>query len=405
MLDPIVLKNPWVRAIAAALAIALAVLVAYFLRPVLVPLFFAFIVAYVFDPVVDFFERRRIPRMVTILVLGLIGISIAVAGPLFLVPRVIHESENVIQVARERIKEVDPAAQRDAVDRWLHSLPLDSLVESLGWRPEGLAPEEEYDPLAVIVERGSTALRENAGTALKDYGSRIFSVGQAAGTGVVGALRSIGTALRNFVFAVGNVALFAVVAGYLLRDYDAIVAAAGELVPPARRPRVFDVMRKIDGQLRGFMRGQAVVCLFLAIIYATGLTISDVPFGLYIGILGGAASFVPYLGIALTILPSAVLCIVQHGGVDWHLGAVAATFIIGQLLESTVITPKVVGESVGLGPVWVILAVLVFGGSLGFLGLLLAVPTAATLKVLVAEAIVDYKRSRIFAPPTKPQLP
>jgi len=397
MLDPVVLKNPWVRAAGLLLGLSLAALLAYLLRPVLVPLFFAFIVAYVFDPVVDFFERRRVRRMITIIGLGLAGLAATIAAPLYLLPSVIHESEAVVKVARERMNAVDAQAQRHALDEWLHKLPLESLVDSLGWAPEGLAAEEDYDPLAVIVEKAGTAIRERTADVLRDYGARIVDVGQRAGTGVAGLVASAGRRLVGLVLAIGNFALFAFVAGYLLRDYDRIVAAAGELVPPARRLRVFGVMGKIDAQLRGFMRGQALVCLFLAVFYATGLTIAGVPFGLFLGLAGGAASFVPYLGLALTILPATVLCIVQQGGVDWHLAAVAGTFVVGQMLESMVITPKVVGESVGLGPVWVILAVLVFGSALGLLGLLLAVPVAATLKVLIGEAVTEYKGSAFYA--------
>ncbi len=397
MLDQVVLRNPWVRAAGVALAFTAAALLAYLLRPVLVPLFFAFIAAYLFDPVVDFLERRHVRRMITILGLGLAALAAAIAAPLYLLPSIIRESEDVVRIARDRIGQVDAQAQRDALNTWLHTLPLDSLVNSLGWAPEGLEAGKEYDPLAVIVEKAGLAIRVRTADLLKEYGARVVDAGQRAGSGVAGVLASAGRGAVNFVIGIGNFALFAFVAGYLLRDYDKIVAAAGALVPPARRPRVFEVTRKIDAQLRGFMRGQALVCLFLAVFYAAGLTIAGVPFGLFLGLAGGAASFVPYLGIALTILPAAMLCIVQHGGIDWHLLAVAATFLFGQILESTVITPKVVGKSVGLGPVWVILAVLVFGSALGMLGLLIAVPAAATLKVLIGEAVTEYKRSTFYA--------
>ena len=153
---------------------------------------------------------------------------------------------------------------------------------------------------------------------------------------------------------------------------------------------------KIDAQLRGFLRGQGLVCLFLGVMYAVGLTIAGVPFGLALGLFGGLASFVPYLGLILTIGPAVVLCVIQYAGLDWHLLVVLATFGIAQILEGTLITPKVVGEQVGLGPVWVILAVLVFGNALGFLGLLLAVPIAATLKVLILEGIDTYRASTLF---------
>jgi len=115
-----------------------------------------------------------------------------------------------------------------------------------------------------------------------------------------------------------------------------------------------------------------------------------------IGFFGMFASFIPYLGLAMTAAPAVVLCIMQYQALDIHLVLVAATFIIAQMLEGMVLTPKIVGDKVGLGPVWVILAVMVFGNALGFLGLLLAVPIAASLKVLVVEALDYYKKSDLF---------
>jgi predicted PurR-regulated permease PerM len=110
---------------------------------------------------------------------------------------------------------------------------------------------------------------------------------------------------------------------------------------------------------------------------------------------GGIASFVPYMGIALTIGPALGLTLLQHG-VDWHLPAVVVAFWVAQAIEGSILTPKIIGEQVGLSPVWVILAIMVFGTTLGFLGLLLAVPIAAALKVLVDEAVAYYKGSPLF---------
>jgi predicted PurR-regulated permease PerM len=392
MLEP-VLKNPWVRAAGVLLALVASALLVWLLRPVLVPLFFAFIAAYALDPIVDFFERRRVRRSVTIAALALVGIALILAVPLYLLPGVIHESEDLVGVAQERVKNVDPAHGSDRLYAWLQKLPLRRLVDSLGWTP---ADQPQYDPLAVIVERIGTQIREGAAEYLNNYGSRLLETAKRTGSGVAGLFASAGRIIVGVVVTIGNFALFAFVAGYLLRDYDRIVAAAKELVPPARRARVFAVMGKIDAQLRGFMRGQALVCLFLGVFYSVGLMIADVPFGLVLGVFGGAASFVPYLGLVLTALPAALLCLVEHAGADWHLAVVAGTFIVAQTLEATVITPKIVGDQVGLGPVWVILAVVVFGNALGLLGLLLAVPTAAALKVLVGEALIEYRRSPLY---------
>lgn len=398
-----ILRNRWVRAVIALLLFVALLVLAWLLRPVLVPLFFAFIAAYVFDPVVDFFERRRVRRMVTILALALIGLGALLSIPLYVVPSVIRESEELVQLAQQRMKAVQPEGQRGFLETWINKLPLDDLVDALGWAPppaEGETEPPAYDPLAVILEQLGTRVRENAAEFIQNYGSRILEAGSEAGATVAGVFASAGRTLVNVVLAIGNFALFAFVAGYLLRDYDRIVAAANELIPPGRRARVSAIMGKIDGQMRGFMRGQAFVCLFLGTFYAIGLSIAGVPFGFVLGVFGGAASFVPYLGLILTIVPAGVLCVVQHGGIDWQLAVVAATFIIAQMLEGTVITPKLVGDQVGLGPVWVILAVLVFGNAFGLLGLLIAVPVAASLKVLIAEAIQEYKKSRFYTGPS-----
>jgi len=372
-------------------------MLAYLLSPVLVPLFFAFLVAYVFDPFVDFFEKRHIGRMVTIVLLALVGLGFLLAVPLYFLPGIITEADELISAAEGRKAAAGDDAQ--GIVNWVADrLPLNSLVDALGWAPEG---EENYDPLLVLVVQASTYVKEGAADFLREQGGRIVSLGGSAGAGVAGIFTGIGKWFLGVVLFVGNLALFTFVAGYLLRDFDKIVVAAKDLVPPRYRERVFRISGKIDGQLRGFMRGQALVCLFLGVFYSIGLTIAGVPFAILLGIFGGIASFVPYLGLILTIGPAVVLCLVQYQGLDWHLGVVVATFAIAQLLEGTLITPKIVGEQVGLGPVWVILAVLVFGNALGFLGLLLAVPIAATLKVLILEGVKTYRDSSVFQAETK----
>ncbi len=386
----IVLKNPWVRAALGLLAVAGVVLLAWLLWPVLVPLFFAFLIAYVFDPLVDRLEKLKIRRVVSIALLAIVGVGLLAAGPLLLVPSIISEADHLVEIARTRMND---AQRGDAAYGFLQRLPLRQIVEGLGWAPEG---QPDYDPLAVIIGELGVRIREGASDFLAEYGSQLASLGVVAGGGVAGVFASIGRAILSVVLTIGNVVLFGVVAGYLLRDFDGIMATARELVPHRHRDRLFSITHKIDLQLRGFMRGQALVCLALAVLYSIGLVLSDVPFGLALGLFGGLASFVPYLGIILTALPAGILCIVQQGGVDLHLAGVVATFVVAQMLESTVITPRVVGEQVGLGPVWVILAVLVFGNALGFLGLLLAVPIAASLKVLVVEGIGVYRDSPVY---------
>jgi predicted PurR-regulated permease PerM len=239
-------------------------------------------------------------------------------------------------------------------------------------------------------------VRSGALAFLQSHGGQVASGAEAAGAGLAQFLTTVGRGAFGMLLFFGNLALFSFVAAYLLKDYDHIMAAARELVPLGYRDKVFEVSAKIDGQLRSFLRGQMMVCVALGVMYFIGFRLSGVPFAFLIAVFGGVASFVPYLGLALTIGPAVLLCIVQHGGIDLHLLGVVMTFVIAQMLEGTVLTPRIVGDQVGLGPVWVILAVLVFGNALGFLGLLLAVPIAASLKVLIGEALAYYRASGLF---------
>src|SRR5690606_13684673 len=149
------------------------------------------------------------------------------------------------------------------------------------------------------------------------------------------------------------------------------VTSARDLVPPRYRPKTVEIVEKIDHQLRSFIRGQVTVCLSLGLMYAIGLTICDVPFALLIALFGTVASLVPYLGVAVTLIPALLMAYLGHG-FDWHFVGVLITFAVAQGLEGNVLTPNIVGDKVGLHPVWVILAILVFGSALGFLGILIA---------------------------------
>lgn len=375
MLEPVV-NNPWVRALGVALALILVCGLIYLLSPVLIPLFFAFLAAYVLDPLVDFFEKRRVSRAVSIAGIAALSIGLLLAIPLLLVPGIITEADDLIQSAQQGLQETG------GLSGWLHGLvnrlPLRSFVEWAGWVPGG---DPDYDPLTVLTVHLAESAKQPA---------MYFVRTQAV------QLASISRGLLSLLLFFGNLALFSFVAAYLLKDFDANVATARDLIPPRYREFIVRIVSQINDQLRGFLRGQMIVCLCLGAMYTVGLTLSGVPFALMIGAFGAIASFVPYLGLVLTIGPALVLCLLQYQGVDAHFAGVIATFVIAQILEGTVLTPKIVGEQVGLGPVWVILAVLVFGSALGFLGLLLAVPIAAALKVLAVEGLQYYKASPLF---------
>lgn len=387
MFDPVI-RNPWVRAGAAVAAVILALFLIYLLSPVLVPLFFAFLVAYILDPVVDVMETYKIPRSRAVALLAMIGITILLAVPLLLVPSIIAQADGLVRATAEGLDEAG------GLYGWIvEKLPLREFVEAMNWDPEGV---EDYDPMDVIAVHVAEWVRGPAVDFLRAHAAQLATAGQTAGMGITSFFSAIAGFILGTLLFLGNLALFSFVAAYLLKDYDGIIAEAKALIPDPYRERVSDIFRKIDRQLRGFLRGQFIVALCLGAMYTIGLMIAGVPFAVLIGAFGVLASFVPYFGIVLTIIPSVVLCVMQHQGIDWHFAVVVATFVLAQMLEGTVLTPKIVGDQVGLGPVWVILAVLIFGSFLGFLGLLLAVPIAAALKVLVVEAVAHYRASNLY---------
>jgi len=382
----IIWDNPWLRAAAIVLAVLAALEAMYLLSFVLVPLFFAFIVAYIFDPVIDQIEKYRVARMTAIIGIVLITLTAAIVAPFLLLPRMASEAEALVR------DQMDEARQTDIVDKTLERLPVRTALESLG---QDVQPPEEFRARVEIAEYVKDFVQRDAGALLKEYGRDIASIGQAAGASAAGFFRNVANTVMAFVLFIGNFALYGFVAVYLLNDYDHIVRVARDLIPTKARPKAVQIFRDIDTNLKAFMRGQFVVVAFLGVIYMIGLSLSGTPFALTLSLFGAIANFIPYLGLILTIGPAVLLTLLAHG-VDWHVLAVLATFAIAQGLEGNVVTPKIIGSQVGLSPVWVILAIMVFSSTLGFTGLLLAVPLAAVLKVLVVELIQWYKSTPLF---------
>ena len=386
MLKP-VLANSWVQAGLALAGLTCFCILCYVLSPVLVPLFFAFLVAYMLDPVVDRLESRGMQRTWAIAILALVAVVVLLVLPVFIIHNLFAGAQQLIQAGAEGIR---GGALAPLLERF--RAPLLELLVQLGWIGPGESPP---DLSALLAQRIGELVQLNAVQFIQDHAPQFVGAGRWAGSTAAQMLSSVGRGTIGLLEFLGSLALFAVVTVYLLRDFDGIVVSARELIPPRQRERVTDLVVRIDEQIHGFLRGQILVCACLAVMYSAGLAISGVPFAVPIGLIGGAASFVPYLGFALTSVPSLVLVLLQHG-IDWHIIGVVATFGIAQMAEGTFLTPKIVGDKVGLGPVWVILAIMVFSSLLGFVGLLLAVPMAAALKVLVLEGLAYYRSSSVF---------
>jgi predicted PurR-regulated permease PerM len=189
--------------------------------------------------------------------------------------------------------------------------------------------------------------------------------------------------------AVISLFLVPVLTFYMLRDWDGIVRRLGSLVPVSQQETVFALARETDEVLGAFLRGQVLVMIGLSILYTVGLSISGVQYALAIGVVSGLVSFVPYLGLVFG-MTLASLTVALEPAPLWPLIGVFATFTLAQLIEGTVLTPKLVGDQIGLHPVIVIFAIAAGGQLFGFFGVLLALPAAAVLSVLSRFAYDRY---------------
>ncbi|ODT06826.1 MAG: AI-2E family transporter [Mesorhizobium sp. SCN 65-20] len=187
-----------------------------------------------------------------------------------------------------------------------------------------------------------------------------------------------------------------VVAFYMLLDWDRMVSVVDSWVPRDHVETVRQLATDINAATAGFVRGQGTLCLVLGVMYAFGLTLTGLNFGVLIGLFAGLISFIPYVGSLTGLVLSVGVAFVQFWP-DWTMVvAVAAVFFVGQFIEGNILQPRLVGKSVGLHPVWLMFALFAFGALFGFVGLLVAVPAAAAIAVLVRFAISRYLDSPLY---------
>ncbi|WP_274629381.1 AI-2E family transporter [Arvimicrobium flavum] len=220
-------------------------------------------------------------------------------------------------------------------------------------------------------------------------------LGSAAGfvTTIFQSIWSSGVALFGIV---GLFVVTPVVAFYMLLDWDRMVDVVDSWVPRDHVETVREIAADINSATAGFVRGQGTLCLILGIMYAIGLTVIGLNFGILIGLFAGLISFIPYVGSLVGLLLSMGVAVVQFWP-DWvWIAATAGVFFLGQFIEGNILQPRLVGKSVGLHPVWLMFALFAFGALFGFVGLLVAVPAAAAIAVVVRFAISRYLASPLY---------
>jgi predicted PurR-regulated permease PerM len=213
---------------------------------------------------------------------------------------------------------------------------------------------------------------------------------------VTSFLKSLWSGGRALVSLFSLIVIAPVVGFYFVYDWHRMVARVDSWIPVRQRAIVRQLAREVDAAISGFIRGQTAVCLILGSFYAIALTLTGLNFGLLIGLVSGVITFIPYVGSTTGLVLSLGVAVAQFWPEWTSIATVLAVFIAGQFIEGNILSPKLVGESVGLHPVWLIFALLAFGYLFGFVGLLVAVPLAATIGVLARFALTRYRESSLY---------
>ena len=334
----------------------LAMGVAYLLRGVLFPLFFAFLVAYALDPFVDRLEEMRVPRSA--------GAFLVMAGIfaglmtliVYAIPLFVDEVRSAAADLPTQVQSLEARAEP-----WLWS----SFKVKL--------PHTMSDVARALEDKVQGELPSTLNTA---------------------ALALFGT--LSYVAVVLSALIVPVFALYLLIDFDRIVARVGQLVPRRWHASVADMAREVHRTLGSCVRGQLTANIVLGALYATGLRLVDIRLAVPIGVLTGLLAFVPYIGFSVGLVLAVAMALLDWQGVG-TLFAVVAVMGCVQLLDGLVITPRIVGRSVGLAPLEVLVTMMAAASLFGFFGVLLAVPLGAVVKILVRRVVRAYLRSDFYA--------
>ena len=327
----------------------------YVLRSVLLPFVVGIIIGYLLDPLATRFQKLKLGRTAaTCLVLLLVAI--------ILIPALIALAGMIDEQLADFIA---------AVPRYMASLTkkLEPIIVNLQDNIPGLSREKIHEYLQGNISNG---------------------------------LKLLGTVLRKLItsgYALFNILslllITPVVAFYMLRDWDSFVKKVDGLLPKAYKKEIETQARAIDKIISSFIRGQLSVCILLGSFYAIGLTLIGLDLGMLVGFIAGVISFIPYVGSIVGFVTAMAIAFAQFD--SWMpIAQVIGVFAVGQFLEGNFLTPKLVGDSIGLHPVWVMFALLAGGVLLGFLGLMIAVPLAAVIGVLVRFAIGKYKKSSLY---------
>lgn len=318
---------------------------------VILPFLVGGAVAYFLDPTADRLERMGLSRAAATAVISIVALLIFTLLALLIIPTLIRQLGQLVNAAPTIFGEL----------QGFLTTTFPSLMDQ------------------------ESVLRET----LNSIGKTIQARGGELATGVLSSALSV-------INAVVFIVVVPVVAFYLLLDWDNMVARIDALLPLDHRDTIRRLARDIDRVLAGFVRGQVSVCVILGTFYSVALMLAGLDFGLIVGAIAGVITFIPYVGALIGGALAIGLAFFQFWG-DWlQIGLIAGIFGVGQFLEGNIITPKLVGQSIGLHPVWLLFALSAFGTLFGFVGMLVAVPVAAAIGVLTRFLVTRYQSSQLY---------
>ncbi len=355
---------------------ALAVLALWLVfQQVLAPLAVALAIAYILNPVMRWAQRRRIPRGLSATLIFLLLILVLVAAALFAVPPLVTQLYDFgVNVVGEPAAEGDPGyTDLNGNGRW----DTGYVPALLGWVKDLSARLQTGE--STWYDRVLGAIGGSAGGEGGLLRAALETL-QRAGRGFLGFLWD----LQGFVFGASLAAFYLF---FFLVSFDRMVEAVRQRLPGKYRARVEDVVCKIDAAISVFLRGRILVCVVVGVLTAVGLAVLGVPYWYLIGVATGLAGIVPYLPIFVGLVP-AVLVTWFGGYGGWTVAGVTIVFVMVQTLEGWVLTPLIQGRAIGLHPVTLTVALLAGYQVLGLFGLVVAVPLAATIKILAREFVL-----------------
>ncbi|MEH6588888.1 MAG: AI-2E family transporter [Halioglobus sp.] len=352
--EPMLPITRWPFVVAVLVFVGLAF---YLLQPILLPFVLGGLIAYLGDPLVDWLETHKLNRTVSVSLVFLLFSTIIITAFVVLMPLLLKQLDVLVQ-------------KIPLFYAWMTQVAIPWVQSRLSVSTEVLPPV--------------------------DWSSQLANNWQSLGKLMAQTGRKITGSGVSLLLGIANFALVPVVAFYLMRDWDVLIEKALNIMPLPWQQQVSTMVSEGDEVVGAFLRGQFIVMCALGVIYGTGLWMLGLELALLLGVIAGLASMVPYLGFMVGIVASLIAAYAQFQ--DWGvLLWVVVIFGIGQMIESMLLTPVLVGDRIGLHPVAVIFALMAGGQLAGFIGVLVALPVAAVITVFVRHALAQYRNSDVYS--------